>query len=167
MFSNAGAHQACQLAKAYQAHTQTSLKFGAMVFDSTPGVATYGRITDAMIVSLPSIPILRQLLSCLIYGLVGLIWLQNFVSGGVNLVEQARRDLNDPTLVDSKRGKLYFYSIKDKMVGWEDIESHAMEAERKGEHVERERWVETGHVGHMSNDGERYWGAVKSFWGSE
>lgn len=36
-----------------------------------------------------------------------------------------------------------------------------------GEHIERERWVETGHVGHMSNDGKRYWGAVKAFWGSE
>lgn len=139
MFSNAGAHQACQLARSYQAHNQTSLKVSAMILGSTPGVATYARITDAMIIGLPSIPILHQLLTCLVYGLVGLIWLQSSISGRVNLVEKARRDLNNSKLVGSKRGKLYLYSIADKMVGWEDVESHAMEAEKMGEHVERER----------------------------
>ncbi|KAH6713238.1 hypothetical protein BKA61DRAFT_608770 [Leptodontidium sp. MPI-SDFR-AT-0119] len=166
MFSNAGAHKASQLARAYHTQTKTVFRCEGMVFDSTPGVATHSRIVDAMTVGLPAIPVLRQLLACLIYGLVALIWLQSLASGGLNLVERARKDLNDLTLVQSRRGRLYVYSVKDKMVGWEDVESHAREAEQNGERVRKERWTGTAHVGHMTNDGERYWGAIKSFWNS-
>ncbi|KAG4440188.1 hypothetical protein IFR05_004333 [Cadophora sp. M221] len=166
MFSNAGAHKASQLARAYQAQTGKALRCEAMVFDSTPGVATYSRIVDAMTVGLPDIPVLRQSLVCLIYGLVGLIRLQILASGGLDLVERARTDLNDPALAQSQRGRLYLYSVKDKMVGWEDVESHAREAEQNGEHVRREKWTGTAHVGHMANDGERYWGTIKSLWNS-
>ena len=79
-------------------------------------------------------------------------------------MERARRDLKDPTLVGSERGRLYIYSVDDKMVGWEDVEIHAIEAVGRGEDIERERWVGTGHVGHMSDDKEWYWSAIKRFW---
>ncbi|KAK0108219.1 hypothetical protein ONS95_003039 [Cadophora gregata] len=75
MFSNAGAHKASQIARAHQGQTKTTLKCGVMVFDSTPGIATYSRIVDAMTVGLPTIPILRQLLACVVHLLVALIWL--------------------------------------------------------------------------------------------
>ncbi|KAH7420035.1 hypothetical protein BKA64DRAFT_652234 [Cadophora sp. MPI-SDFR-AT-0126] len=164
IFSNAGAHKACQLARTYRAQTHKAFKCGVMVFDSTPGVATYSRIVDAMTVGLPAFPIFRQLLACMVQFLVGLTWLQSYFSGGANLVERARMDLNDPTLFKSRRGRLYLYSTGDRMVGWEDVERHALEAEKNGECVRRERWIGTPHVGHMATDGERYWGAVGRLW---
>ena len=135
-----------------------------MVFDSAPGVATYSRIVDAMTVGLPAIPLLRQLLACLVHFLVALIWMHSYFSGGANLVQRARMDLIDMKLIKSNRGRLYLYSTGDRMVGWEDVESHALEAERSRERVKMEKWGGTPHVGHMANDGNRYWGAIESFW---
>lgn len=164
MFSNAGAHKASRLARAYKVQTSAPLRCGVMVFDSAPGVATYSRIVDAMTVGLPAIPLLRQLLACLVHFLVALIWMQSYFSGGANLVQRARMDLIDMNLIKSNRGRLYLYSTGDRMVGWEDVESHALEAERSRERVKMEKWGGTPHVGHMANDGNRYWGAIESFW---
>ena len=167
MFSNAGAHKASQLARTYKVQTSKPLKCGMMVFDSSPGIATYTRIVEAMSVGLPAIPVVRQLLAGLVRFLVALICIQNYFSGGANLVQRARMDLNDTKLIKSRRGRLYVYSTADRMVGSEDVESHALEAERSGERVKMERWGGTPHVGHMANDAGRYWGAVESLWNAE
>lgn len=52
------------------------------------------------------------------------------------------------------------------MVAWRDVVDHAEDAEAKGWRVGRERYVDSGHVDHLRQDEERYWGAVRSLWGN-
>jgi hypothetical protein len=163
-FSNGGAHKACQLARTYKSQTGSALKIGALVLDSSPGVATFARTTAAMMVGLPSSPVARTVLSVLVYALLGMLWLTYLLLPGDNVVQRMRKDLNNPNLFGRGNERLYIYSTEDRMVGWEDVESHSREAEERDWHVRREKWAKPSHVGHMAVDGERYWGAVKSLW---
>jgi hypothetical protein len=50
------------------------------------------------------------------------------------------------------------------MIRWQDVESHAKDAEEWCAHVRKERFEDTGHVAHMRKDPERYWGVIKEVW---
>ena len=168
IFSNSGAHTVCQLARAYKSQTGLGLKVGALIFDSAPGINTYRNITDGFIGGLPSTPVLKQLLSLFVYGLVGVITLKEVATGEDHWMEKMRKDLNQEELLKSTRGRVYIYSKGDKIVGWEDVESHAVDAEKKGlGEVRKELWEKSGHVGHMFSNGEKYWDVVRSLWDFE
>jgi hypothetical protein len=168
VFSNSGAHTACQFARAYKAQTGLSLRVGALILDSAPGINTYRNITDGFIGGLPTTPVLKQFLGLFVYGLVGVITLKEVATGEDHWMEKMRKDLNDEGLLKSKRGRVYIYSKGDKIVGWEDIEIHAVDAEKKGlGEVRKELWEKSGHVGHMFSNQEKYWNVVRSLWGFE
>ena len=71
--------------------------------------------------------------------------------------------MNDKALIHGKH-RLYVYSVKDPMVGWEDVEAHSRTAEKHGWVVRREKWEASGHCGHMYDDPQRYWNAVENVW---
>ena len=168
IFSNSGAHTVCQLARAYKSQTGLGLKVGALIFDSAPGINTYRNITDGFIGGLPSTPVLKQLLSLFVYGLVGVITLKEVATGEDHWMEKMRKDLNQEELLKSTRGRVYIYSKGDNIVRWEDVESHAVDAEKKGlGEVRKELWEKSGHVGHMFSNGEKYWDVVRSLWDFE
>jgi hypothetical protein len=167
IFSNSGAHTACQLARAYKMQTGLGLRTGALILDSAPGINTYRNITDGFIGGLPSTPIVKQLLSLFVYGLVGVITLKEAATGEDHWMEKMRKDLNEDELLRT-RGRVYIYSKGDKIVGWEDVESHAMDAEKKGlGEVRKELWEKSSHVGHMFSNGEKYWNVVRRLWDFE
>jgi hypothetical protein len=168
IFSNSGAHTACQLARAYKSQTGLGLKVGALILDSAPGINTYRNITDGFIGGLPSTPVLKQLLSLFVYGLVGVITLKEVATCEDHWMEKMRKDLNQEELLKSTRGRVYIYSKGDNIVRWEDVESHAVDAENKGlGEVRKELWEKSGHVAHMFSDGEKYWNVVRSLWDSK
>jgi hypothetical protein len=168
IFSNSGAHTACQLARAYKSQTGLGLKVGALILDSAPGINTYRNITDGFIGGLPSTPVLKKLLSLFVYGLIGVITLKEVATCEDHWMEKMRKDLNQEELLKSTRGRVYIYSKGDNIVRWEDVESHAVDAEKKGlGEVRKELWEKSGHVGHMFSDGEKYWNVVRSLWDSE
>jgi hypothetical protein len=168
IFSNSGAHTACQLARAYRSHAGSGLKVGALILDSAPGINTYRGITNGFIAGLPSTPVMKELLSLLAYGLVGLIMLKEAVTGEDHFIQKFRKDLNDKGFFRSDRGRVYIYGKEDKIVRSEDVERHAKEAEGKdiGE-VRLHLWENSGHVGHMAKDGEKYWDIVRKLWVDE
>jgi hypothetical protein len=167
IFSNSGAYTACQLARAYRSRIGSALKVGAMVLDSTPGINTYRGMTDGFIVGLPSTPVLRELLSSVVYGLIGLVTLKEAVTREDHWIQKLRKDLNDEGLWKSERGRVYIYSKEDRIVGWEDVESHAKEAKEKGVGEVRMQLWESAHVGHMTKNGERYWNIIRDIWEGE
>lgn len=82
-----------------------------------------------------------------------------------DLVTRTRKVLNDREVVDGRVRRLYVYSKGDELVDWRDVEDHAVEAKGRGWSVEKERFgMESGHVGHMIVDRQRYWGAVRRAW---
>lgn len=166
ILSNSGAHTACQLLRAYRSYSGSGLKVGALILDSAPGINTYRGITKGFIGGLPSTPVLKELLSLVVYGLVGLITVKEAVTSEEHFIQKFRKDLNDEECIRSDRGRVYIYSKDDKIVGWEDVETHAKEAEEKEfGAVRMELWEESGHVGHMVKDAERYWNIVRKLWG--
>jgi hypothetical protein len=168
IFSNSGAHTACQLARAYKSQTGLGLRIGALILDSVPGINTYRGMTNGFIGGLPSTPVLKQLLSLVAYGLVGVITLKEVATGEDHWTQKTRKDLNAEELFQSTRGRLYIYSKEDKIVGWTDVENHAEDAENKGlGEVRKELWEKSGHVGHMFSNKEKYWNAVRSLWDLE
>jgi len=94
-------------------------------------------------------------------------WISTNVLGLSNLVEIARRDLNDGKLANLGARRLYIYSEADKLIGWKDVESHAEEAKRKGVQVEMVKVDGSAHVQHMGKQGESwefYWKKVRETW---
>lgn len=160
LFSNGGAHTICQLAKLYRKYYSQALPLMGTILDSAPGRATYKRSIAAMSVGLPKFFPLRFLGILILHVACIVIWLQRHILGSENVITRVRRELNDPLLFLTEARRVYIYSKTDEMVDWETVEEHADEAEEDGVHVERERFGNSKHVGHMMEDSDRYWGAV-------
>lgn len=167
IFSNSGAHTACQLAHAYRSVTGKGLQLGAMILDSAPAAGTYRTMARGFIGGLPSTAIIKQLLSLMVYGVIGAVVLKEAITGEDNFIEKLRRDLNSQEVVSSKRGRVYIYSKEDAIVNWIDIERHARNAEEQigaKEEVKLEMWEGSTHVAHSGKDPKRYWDAVRRLW---
>ncbi|RDW59045.1 hypothetical protein BP5796_11969 [Coleophoma crateriformis] len=168
MFSNSGAHTACQLAHAHRSKTGTGMKVGAMILDSTPGMNTFQIITDGFIAGMPSTPVVREILSLLIYGLVGAITAKEAITRDEHFIQRLRKDLNNEQCFQSERGRVYIYSKADTITPWENVERHAENArDITAGKVRLELWEESPHVSHMSRDSERYWEIVRQIWSDE
>lgn len=77
---------------------------------------------------------------------------------------KARNVLNNSELLRLEAPRCYLYSEADEIVGWEDVEKHATQAEQKGWSVRREKFHRSPHVSHLKEDEERYWSTVKAVW---
>lgn len=163
-FSNGGAVTNTLIAKAYAERTGRPLPARVYIFDSTIGRASYEATVRAFSLGLPK-NILAQLLGVLVLRvLLALYYLGNLLLGKEELVEAARRALNDKTLLDRDTPRLYIYSVADDMVAWQDVEEHARDAKKLGYTVYMEKYQDSGHAAHMLVDRERYWGAVDRLW---
>lgn len=167
-FSNAGAIQLSILAQLHARRTGAPLPLRLTVLDSAPGLPTLRRSIAALSVALPAQAVLRVLVRMLI--VVGLTaWtlarmgMRVLRVGGPDAVVKARGVVNDACLVERGR-RLYVYSPEDQMVGVEDVERHAREAEGKGWRVAMVKVRGSGHVAHAVKDGEGYWNAVEQNW---
>ena len=165
-FSNGGAHASWLLAKTYRERTGALLPIDKVIFDSTPGSQDYHRALAAFSVGLPKNPILGAL-GAVILRLVLATWFAyGYLTGNESIIDTVRRGLNDIELFDTATRRLYVYSVRDPLIAWEDVESHAREAEGNGYDVRRVKYLESGHVAHMLNDETRYWGSVTGLWRS-
>ncbi|KAI9764745.1 MAG: hypothetical protein M1835_007520, partial [Candelina submexicana] len=166
LFSNGGAQQACQLARIYRKATGGKLlPVQAMVLDSGPGLSRIKQGVAAMTVGLPKMWILRMVGILFTYiSLTLLVMLARI--RGTDVISRSRDSLNDMELIDGNMSRCYIYSLADPMVAWQDVVSHAEEAEEKGWRVVTEKYIDSGHAAHLRQDEDRYWGVVKSLWAS-
>lgn len=165
LFSNGGAHQACQFATAYLQATGTPLPIRAMILDSSPGRGTYQRSLEAMTLSLPSRNlIIRWLGMTMVHLTLVVAWVMRHVLGMEDMIEKIRKGLNDRSLFRLEARRCYLYSTADRLVEWEDVEGHCREAAELGYTVDRVRFDRSKHAAHVLEDESRYWGAVKGVW---
>lgn len=166
-FSNGGAYTNTLISKAYKEKMGRPLPISAMILDSNPGHPSYEATVRAFSVGLPK-NVFVQVLGAVI---LRLIWwltiLASIVAGKDNVVEVARRELNDKALFDLDTPRLYIYSVADEMVEWQHVEEHAKEAKQLGYTVALEKYQESGHATHMLTDPERYWAAVQRLWNAQ
>jgi hypothetical protein len=170
LFSNGGAFTNNLIANRYRERTGKTLPTTAIILDSTPGRATYEATVRAFAVALPKnlvFKVLGILALRLVFGLYRLAYhLKGLLvqEGHMDLVERVRVDLNTKSLIDVGSPRLYIYSEADDMVHWQFVEEHIEEAEKLGCVVHKEKFLESGHCGHLTIDSKRYWAAVQRLW---
>ncbi|KAI9684871.1 MAG: hypothetical protein M1822_005520 [Bathelium mastoideum] len=161
--SNGGAFIATQLAVKYRLATGNPLPIRAHIIDSAPGVATIRRGMAASAAAAPK-GWLRPLVLGVLYAFCFTIWLTSRVFKTVNVVDRIRRGLLNNEILAAKRQISYIYSKTDQVIGFEDVEEHATEAEEKGLKVKRVVYEKSAHVAHAVADPGRYWSTVSETW---
>ena len=169
-FSNGGSFTSTMIARKYQETMGKRLPTTALVLDSTPGRATYEATVRAFAVALPKNPVIKAIGTLVLRLAFFLFRLAYFLNGlmvqegHLDLVERVRVDLNSMNLMDVNCPRLYIYSEADDMVAWQFVEEHVQEAEKLGYAVDTEKYMDSGHCGHLTMDPKRYWMAVQRLW---
>jgi hypothetical protein len=165
-FSNGGAFTNLLIAKTYQEEMGRPLPATAIVLDSTPGRATYAATIRAFSVGLPKNVIVRAICLLILRVAWALYLLSYIIRGAEDIVDQARRYLNDKTVFELDTPRTYIYSVADDIVEWQDVEEHAKDAQGLGYTVDLVKYQASGHAAHMMSDEKRYWAAVQRLWDS-
>jgi hypothetical protein len=164
IFSNGGSNSAVQLASAWKERHSSPFPISAMVLDSAPGSSSLPLAAKAITSSFPSQH--RWWVTIAVYIFVlPLIALPAFVPGGGGfLIDVLRERLNDPVFFPRGAGRVYLCSEGDGLVLMRDVEAHAEGAGEAGFEAQVVRFGGSGHVGHVREDGGRYWGSVWELW---
>ncbi|KAI1385498.1 DUF829-domain-containing protein [Hypoxylon trugodes] len=70
----------------------------------------------------------------------------------------------DHTIATTKAPRLFLYSKTDDIIGWEDIEANAAQAQSSGYKIDLEMFEDSPHVGHMRMHPVQYWSAIERCW---
>jgi uncharacterized protein DUF829 len=166
-FSSGGATAIFLIAKTYLARTGQPLPISKAIFDSSPGTAGYASTVRAFSEALPKNIIAWSIGAAFLQVLFGIVYFTESITARENILDIVRKGLNNEDLFTPKAARLYIYSRKDEMISWQDIEAHAHEAQAKGYKVEKVRYLDSVHAGHLFRDEGRYWSAVTALWDSD
>jgi hypothetical protein len=160
-FSNGGANQINELAKAWKSQHGTTMPMRIQVLDSSPTKGPWMKSHAAISASLPRNLFWRLFGGIIVHLLLACTFL---VMGKENKAVILCRQLNDVTIFDNSVPRVYLYSHADQMVGFEEVDEHADIAESKGWDVTRVHFEKSPHCGHVREDEGRYWAAVMEAW---
>ncbi|KAF2651585.1 indole-diterpene biosynthesis protein-like protein PaxU [Lophiostoma macrostomum CBS 122681] len=163
-FSNGGANQLAEFAKAWKRREGTLMPMRAQIVDSAPGKGGWLRSHAAIMYSLPQTLLWRWFGWLAIHLMIASIFAYNKVTGAEHKFLVLWRELNDPTIFDARTPRVYLYSKVDKMVGDDEVEEHADAAIAMGRDVVKVRFENSPHAGHVREDEGKYWGAVMGAW---
>ncbi|KAL9078338.1 MAG: hypothetical protein Q9157_002730 [Trypethelium eluteriae] len=161
--SNGGAFMATQLVVKYRLAAGKPLPIRAHIIDSAPGSATIQRGMAASAAAAPK-GLMRPIVLAVLYTCCLMVWLSSRVLKIKNVVDRIRNGLLDRMTLAGQRQLCYIYSKTDDVIGAEDVEEHANEAEQKGFRIDRVIFEKSAHVAHLVVDPERYWRTVKKTW---
>jgi hypothetical protein len=164
IFSNGGGSQLVVFTKAWKKMEGAMFPIRAQIFDSSPGKGDWKRSHAAIVASLPRTRIWQLFGFFTVHFVLLLVFFFNVLLKRENAMVVMCRQLNNPTLFDLKTPRVYLYSKADEMVGWEEVEEHADDAEGLGRHVKKVRFETSAHTGHIREDEGAYWGAVLEAW---
>lgn len=163
IFSNGGALSLLNLGELFLEETGMQLPIHCLVLDSSPGRASLQQGSTALFESFPKKWYIRFLMIAFIYPFLFAIWL--YVSlCPPNVLDLAREGLNNPNIIALTTRRLYLFSTTDKICHFLDVEDHIRDAVSKGYLIEAVRWENSCHVGHMRQNNEAYWKAVRNCW---
>ncbi|KAI1378021.1 hypothetical protein F4677DRAFT_414233 [Hypoxylon crocopeplum] len=132
------------------------------IFDSTPGVWSYGFNVNVLTPPLKA-TWMRLFALPVIHLIATIYWIQIRL---LHLPDNQRTwstAHNDRSMVKETR-RVYIYGDIDNICSPSAIEAHAADAKSKGFNVQIECFKSSGHVAHMIADPDRYWEIVKGIW---
>ncbi|KAK2462962.1 hypothetical protein APHAL10511_005014 [Amanita phalloides] len=165
-FSNGGCTQLIALGKQLS-HRQLSItRVSAFIFDSCPSKDSLSMAIRAMssIIRFAPLRLLMRLYLSVFYAYAVV---RKRLFGIPLTLEKSRMQLNRPNVLPwlKKRSpRLYIYSTADNLVPWQDVKSHAEDAEKWCAEVRQVRFEKSDHVAHMRHNPERYWRAIQDAW---
>jgi hypothetical protein len=164
-FSNGGANQLVEFAKAYKKAQGTILPHRVLAFDSSPGNGrSYSKGYLAVKHGLPKTFFFQIFGGAIVHAFMILTRLWWIMTLQRNVMTQVQEHLNSPELFDQRAPRVYLYSKKDEVIGDEEVEEHAEDATKKGWQVKRVVFEQSPHAGHVREDEGKYWGAVMQAW---
>ncbi|KAM6492863.1 Eukaryotic protein of unknown function (DUF829) domain containing protein [Amanita muscaria] len=165
-FSNGGCLQLQTLSGKLMQYLGTNVTASAIIFDSCPGSGSLSSSINAVSSAINFMP-LRILLIVCMYPFYFYLNVLRLVFGIPPILELIRTHTNRPHFLPwltTSSPRLYIYSTKDDVIPWQEVESHAEDAERVYAVVKKEKFESSMHVAHMKHDPDRYWGAIKDLW---
>ncbi|KAI9643652.1 hypothetical protein NHQ30_008274 [Ciborinia camelliae] len=169
VFSGGGS---CMLHHVYDMYTDVAssddspkkrIPLHTTIYDSAPAVFSYQPTYNAVMMGVPPQRWIRFLALPAAHLLVMAWWVRIRILGLSDILAVYAKSHNDINKVQETR-RVYIYSDMDKIVPVVDIENHAADAEAKGFHVKREKFIGSDHVAHARKDPDRYWRVVKEIW---
>lgn len=132
------------------------------VFDSTPGVWSYGFNVNVLSAPLKA-SWMRLFALPVIHLIAAIYWIKICLLRLPDNQKTWSTAHNNRNLVKETR-RTYIYGDIDKICSLGAIEAHAADAKAKGFNVQLECFKNSGHVAHVMTDADRYWGIVKRTW---
>ncbi|KAJ5711528.1 hypothetical protein N7488_005684 [Penicillium malachiteum] len=164
VMSNAGSTRWAKINKLYVESTGRTLSSAVTVIDSAPGRAHFNQTWASLTQSLPN-SFLPRVLFGLIFGTaLCIMHLGMLASPGPDIYDSVRAQMNDTAVAVKGARRCYIFSEKDEIIGWEDVEAHAKDAERRGWSVEQIKLQGSTHVGHLKHDPKMYREAIVRTW---
>ncbi|KAF9769310.1 hypothetical protein IL306_013274 [Fusarium sp. DS 682] len=169
ILSNSGAINYSATLNAYKETYNKPMPHTLTVFDSTPSTSdltwdNLKRWSHAMAIGtaakLPWPFFVTQVLCGWFFCMIHLF---DYLAGRESAPKFSHRIFNDEQWESKQTTRLFLYGKGDVLIPWQHIEGH-MAASREAGYVTEGQLFDSGHVEHMRNDPERYWGAIDESW---
>ncbi|KAF2015246.1 indole-diterpene biosynthesis protein-like protein PaxU [Aaosphaeria arxii CBS 175.79] len=160
-FSNGGGNQLVEFSKAWVKRESTVLPMRALVLDSSPGKGGWIRSHAAIVASMPKGFFWQLFGGAITHLMLAMIFVFNVVTMRENKMIVMCREMNDPRYFDLRTPRVYIYSKADLMVAHDEVEEHASDSAAKGWVVTKVRFESSAHAGHVREDEQKYWNAIR------
>ncbi|KAI1743319.1 hypothetical protein F4680DRAFT_372491 [Xylaria scruposa] len=171
IMSNTGGIYAAATLNAYRERhgPDAPLPHHLCVSDSTPGSLNFGsevwRWSRAMAMGVPKyFPLPFKFIQALCAAFLFMVHYLAIVVGIEPSGPHSARIFVEHAFATPRALRLFCYSKEDDLIGWEDLEGHAADAESKGYRTVLEEFKGSPHVGHMRMHPEQYWGTILRCW---
>jgi hypothetical protein len=161
-FSNGGTNSATQLLIVLQRQLGHAIPVTGILCDSGPARGTYRKSFHSMLLSLPK-GLFWQIVGPIVIMFVTNVLFGSQLIGWEKPETIYRRTLLDARFVDCTR-ICYAFSKADTHVDWDDITSHAYEAQAKDWDVKKLEFQGTPHCNHISQYRLEYLDAMERVW---
>jgi hypothetical protein len=164
VMSNAGSKQWSTVNKLHSQSTGRALGNAVTIIDSAPGRVRFKQTWTALSRTLPRAYLPRVALGFIFGIILCIIHLGTYILPGPDVLDAVREQMNDPAATVKGARRCYIYSEEDDIIGNEDVEEHASDAQRKGWAVELVKFHGSTHVGHFKQNPERYLETIEKTW---
>ncbi|KAL9563773.1 hypothetical protein ACKAV7_012162 [Fusarium commune] len=169
VMSNSGTINYSATLNAYKETYNRPMPHVLTVYDSTPGTPyltwdNLKRFSHAMAIGLASrLPwpfIVTQVLCAWFFCMIHVF---DYLAGRESAPKFSHRIFTDEQWESKKSTRLFLYGNGDFLIPWQHIEGY-MAVSREAGYPSEGQLFESGHVGHMKKDPEKYWGTIQGSW---
>ncbi|KAL7764082.1 hypothetical protein ACKLNR_005227 [Fusarium oxysporum f. sp. zingiberi] len=169
VMSNSGTINYSATLNAYKETYNRPMPHALTVYDSTPGTPyltwdNLKRFSHAMAIGLAAkLPLPFIVTQVLCAWFFCMIHVFDYLAGRESAPKFSHRIFTDEQWESKKSTRLFLYGKGDFLIPWQHIEGYMAVSQEAG-YLSEGQLFESGHVGHMKKDPEKYWGTIQESW---